>query len=76
MTVWRLARGALIALVVSILPAFAQVGTDRPGGDYASVPVRSGDPAQCAARCERDQRCLAWAFSYPLTESHDRRCAG
>ena len=74
MTVWRLARGALIAFVVWILPAHAQVGTDRPGSDYASFTVRSGDPGQCAARCERDQRCLAWAFSYPLTESSTAMC--
>ena len=52
----------------------AQVGTDRPGGDYASYPMRSGDPAQCAARCERDPRCLAWAFSYPMTESSNAVC--
>jgi len=48
--------------------ALAQSGTDRPGGDYASVTIRSGDPAACAARCERDSRCRAWSFSYPRTE--------
>jgi hypothetical protein len=46
-------------------PAAAQVGFDRPGGDYTSFALRSGDPAQCAGRCERDGRCRAWAFSYP-----------
>ena len=30
-------------------------------------PVRSGDPAACAARCEREGRCRAWSFSYPGT---------
>jgi hypothetical protein len=49
-------------------PALAQVGTDRPGADYATAPVRSGDPAACAARCERDVHCRAWTFSYPRTE--------
>jgi hypothetical protein len=44
------------------------VGFDRLGGDYTNFPVRSGDPAVCAARCERDARCRAWAFSYPATE--------
>jgi hypothetical protein len=48
-------------------PALAQLGYDRPGGDYANVAIRSGDPAACAARCERDSRCRAWAFSYPRT---------
>src|SRR5262249_34574293 len=47
---------------------------DRAGGDYASFPMRSGDPAQCATRCERDPRCRAWAFSYPVTESANAVC--
>ena len=66
--------GLLIALAASVAPARAQVGFDRPGGDYASFPMRYGDPAQCAARCERDARCRAWAFSYPLTESTTAVC--
>ena len=36
--------------------------------------MRYGDPAQCALRCERDGRCRAWAFSYPLTESSTAVC--
>jgi hypothetical protein len=74
MIVWRLACGAFAAILIAIVPVRAQVGTDRPGGDYASFTVRSGDPAQCAARCERDQRCLAWGFSYPLTEGTSAVC--
>ena len=64
----------LIVLAASAAPARAQVGFDRPGGDYASFPMRYGDPAQCALRCERDGRCRAWAFSYPLTESSTAVC--
>ena len=64
----------LAAIVLWSAPAVAQVGTDRHGGDYASYPMRSGDPAQCAARCERDQRCLAWSFSYPMTENSNAVC--
>jgi len=63
-----------VALMALITSAQGQVGYDRPGGDYASFPMRSGDPAQCAARCERDARCRAWAFSYPLTESANAVC--
>jgi hypothetical protein len=74
MTVWSVACGMLAAVLVSIVPARAQVGTDRPGGDYASYQMRPADPALCAARCERDQRCLAWAFSYPLTEANAAIC--
>jgi hypothetical protein len=66
--------GLLVALAVLSAPAQGQVGSDRPGGDYASFPMRSGDPAQCAARCERDPRCRAWAFSYPITESANAVC--
>ena len=43
----------------------AQLGYDRPGGDYASAAVPAGDPAICAARCERDARCRSWSFAYP-----------
>ena len=61
------------AFVISILTAgasvsaWAQAGFDRPGGDYTRFVVPSGDPAVCAARCEREGRCRAWAFSYPGT---------
>ncbi|HVV63188.1 MAG TPA: PAN domain-containing protein [Pseudolabrys sp.] len=51
----------------AFIPAAAQTGFDRRGGDYTSFPIRSGDPAVCAARCERDQKCKAWSFSYPRT---------
>jgi PAN domain len=46
----------------------AQVGFDRRGGDFTSFSVRSGDPAVCASRCDRDSRCRAWSFSYPTAD--------
>jgi hypothetical protein len=46
-------------------PAQAQASFDRPGSDYARVPILSGDPAVCALTCERDRRCRAWSFTYP-----------
>ena len=61
------------AFIISILAAggsasaWAQAGFDRPGGDYTRFVVPSGDPAVCAARCEREGRCRAWAFAYPGT---------
>jgi PAN domain len=66
--------GLLVALVGLGSGARAQVGFDRLGGDYTSFPLRNGDPAQCAARCERDTRCRAWAFSYPATENANAMC--
>ena len=56
-----------LALCAALAPARAQVGYDRPGGDYSSSTVRNGDPAVCAGRCERDGRCRAWSFSFPRT---------
>jgi hypothetical protein len=55
----------LIAVAGSATGARAQAGYDRPGGDYLNFAVRGGDPAACAARCEREGRCRAWSFSYP-----------
>ncbi len=57
----------LAAGAVPLVPARAQTGFDRPGGDYMNFVVRSGDPAECGNRCDREGRCRAWAFSYPTT---------
>ena len=62
--------GALCGAALAMMgpaPAYGQPGFDRPGGDYARFVVPSGDPAMCAARCDRDDRCRAWTFSYPGT---------
>ena len=59
---------AVLVCVVAVLAAGtarAQSSFDRPGGDYLSAPVTSGDPADCALMCERDRRCHAWSFNYP-----------
>jgi hypothetical protein len=70
---WVLAAYCVLLLAQS-QAVLAQAGFDRPGGDYASAPVRSGDPAVCAARCERDPKCRAWSFSYPRTAGRDAIC--
>src|SRR5262245_56046139 len=59
--------GLTLAALLLAAPtsAHAQAGFDRPGADYANVVERTGDPAACAARCDRDARCRAWSFSYP-----------
>ena len=69
----------LVALIGAVVlsagaPAHAQSGFDRFGGDYSSFAVRSGDPAVCAARCEREGRCRAWSFSYPGTAAPGAMC--
>ena len=59
--------GLLLNLVA--VTAQAQVNYDRPGKDYTNFALRPGDPAQCAARCERDGKCRAWNFRYPSAEN-------
>jgi hypothetical protein len=63
----------LFALALAA-PAQAQSGFDRSGGDYLKFEIKNGDPAICAARCERDGRCHAWSFSYPRTQSVPAVC--
>jgi hypothetical protein len=58
---------AALVLPSAMIPAEAQQGFDRPGGDYSRFIVPSADPAVCQARCDRDSRCRAWTFSYPNT---------
>jgi PAN domain len=59
---------------LGIVPASAQSGYDRPGGDYASAPVANGDPTVCAARCEHDKGCRSWSFSYPAVSGGPAMC--
>jgi hypothetical protein len=69
--VWTALALAVLALSGQ---AYAQTGFDRRGGDYLRFEIRSGDPAVCATRCERDARCHAWAFSFPRTENAVAAC--
>ena len=75
----RLLKACLLALLIganvtAAREARAQANFDRPGGDYASSPVPSGDPADCALVCERDRRCRAWSFSYPTDAAGGAVC--
>jgi hypothetical protein len=64
----------VLGVLLAAGPAQAQTGYDRRGGDYLNFQIRNGDPAVCAARCERDQRCHAWSFSYPRTVTVAATC--
>ncbi|MEJ2625152.1 MAG: PAN domain-containing protein [Pseudolabrys sp.] len=74
-------RGLIVAAVLAAagalfaVPAYAQVGYDRVGGDYLTFNIRSGDPTACARRCERDSRCRAWSFSFPRTKRTPATCS-
>ncbi|HEX2634906.1 MAG TPA: PAN domain-containing protein [Bradyrhizobium sp.] len=56
---------ALLAAFTGARLAQAQANFDRPGSDYQSSIVPTGDPADCALICERDRHCRAWSFNYP-----------
>ncbi len=56
---------AIGAIGMGSPPAHAQMGFDRPGGDYSRVPVTSRDPSDCALACERDRRCKSWSYGFP-----------
>ena len=71
---WFATLGATLVLMLVATAASAQVGFDRPGGDYSQFPVRGGDPAVCSQRCDRDGRCKSWSFSYPATVSPRAMC--
>lgn len=64
----------VLSLALTAQPALTQANFDRPGGDYLSSPVKSGDPADCALVCERDKRCRAWSFNYPTDITSDAVC--
>jgi hypothetical protein len=66
---FRLWTALALAVLALAGQAYAQSGFDRRDGDYLRFEIRNGDPAVCAARCERDARCHAWSFSYPRTEN-------
>jgi hypothetical protein len=63
-----------LSAVLGMRPVQAQANFDRPGGDYLSSPVASGDPADCALVCEHDRRCRAWSFSYPTDTTSGAVC--
>ena len=79
MGIGRLLRACVVTLAfvagcAPARPAAAQASFDRPGGDYQSAPVTSGDPADCALVCERDRRCRAWSFNYPSDVTNGAVC--
>ena len=79
MGIGRLLRACVVTLafLAAFAPArtaLAQANFDRPGGDYLSAPVTSGDPADCALVCERDRRCRSWSFNYPTDMTNGAMC--
>ena len=73
-TIVSLAVLLSVTAAAGLAPAYAQSGYDRPGGDFSSAAVPNGDPAVCAARCDRENRCRAWSFSYPAASGGPAMC--
>jgi hypothetical protein len=65
---------ALVGAWCSATNARAQMGFDRPGGDYAHTSVLTRDPSDCAMLCERDKRCRAWSFNFPRDAQSSATC--
>lgn len=63
-----------VAAIGFARPASAQMGFDRPGGDYARAPLETRDPADCSMVCERDRSCRAWSFTYPGSPQASATC--
>ena len=61
-------------LVMHVRALYAQANWDRPGADYSRSVLQSGDPAVCALQCERDKKCHAWSFNYPLINEDGAVC--
>jgi hypothetical protein len=66
---------AVLSIVGAVGSVQAQLGYDRPGGDYTRAPVPNGDPAACALRCEHDKSCRSWSFSYPPASGGSAMCS-
>lgn len=70
-----LAAIVTVAVLATARSSAAQEGFDRPGSDYQRRVLLSGDPKDCAQRCERDRRCQAWSFSWPTVSGERAMCA-
>jgi hypothetical protein len=66
---------AILSVVAAVGSVRAQLGYDRPGGEYARAPVANGDPAVCALRCEHDKSCRSWSFAYPPASGGPAMCS-
>ena len=66
------ALGGLLAVAQS---ARAQIGFDRPGGDYRNFDLAS-DPTgeSCKKVCEGENRCRAWTYVRPGYLGASARC--
>jgi hypothetical protein len=48
---------------------------DRPGSDFSSFPVASGEPAQCRAAClSQGVKCASWTYVKPGFQGPEAMC--
>ena len=53
---------------------FMEPNTDRYGGDYSVVELKSGGPRACDAACTGDSQCKAWTYVKPGIEGPSAMC--
>ena len=52
-----------------------ETSIDRPGGDYKSFEVKSGDGDDiCKAACTADNKCRAWTYVRPGYVGKEAHC--
>ena len=49
-------------------------GIDMPGSYYTSVELNSQNPGECQFICQRDSKCLAWAYVKPGVQKPKAVC--
>jgi hypothetical protein len=51
-----------------------ELGTNRPGSDYARPPMGSNSPKSCTAACARDTKCKSYTFTAPRPDVPQPMC--
>jgi hypothetical protein len=51
-----------------------EIDTDRFGGDYASVDIKTDHIELCEAACRSDLKCLAWTYVKPAVPGAQALC--
>jgi PAN domain len=55
-------------------PVSVEPNINRPGLDYASVPLSQADIRLCSSMCERDPRCAAYTYVHPGYQGPNAMC--
>ncbi len=59
--------------VSGVLPP-PEPATDRPGGDYRTIDMRTANEADCRLDCVADSKCKAYTYVKPGVQAPQARC--